>query len=413
METNSILLKDVILGGKITSVQVTGNEISSIGKEKDKSGKVIDCKGLAAIPGLVNAHTHAAMTLFRNIADDLPLEKWLNEKIWPVEARLEKKDVYAGALLACTEMLKSGTTSFNDMYFYPEQTAKACNETGIRGVISEVFFDSFGTSQFSEKAGNIKEISAQGELSLPALGPHAVYTVSREGWEKVFAHAEKEKLPVHTHVSETKKEVWDCIGKNGKTPLEYLNSFRPKARIIAAHCCHLTEKEIAIAGKSGISTVNCPSSNMKLASGTMPVEKLLKARANIAIGTDGAASNNSLDMFQEMKLASLQQKLSDGNASAFSAQKVFEAATLGGAKALGINAGAIKEGMLADIALLDLKALGFIPRHNFTSALVYSTNGSCVRHVICNGRHSVENGGVENEDKFREFAQERAERLFG
>ncbi len=400
-----ILIKDVkILGEKEANVLIDENEIASINGEVDKSDIVIDGKGKALIPGLMNCHTHAAMVLFRSYAEDMYLHEWLEKKIWPAEKKLDEKAIYYGTKLACIEMLKSGCTFFNDMYFYTEAIAKAVEETGIRACISSAFFDFFNMDLLEENIKRVeKEIKSlkKFERVIPAVGPHAVYTVSLRGLEMAKELADKYDAFIHFHLAETEKEVVEFKKKHGKEIVQVLNEIGFLCdRLIAAHSVWLSEGEIEILAKRGVSVVHCPTSNMKLCVGKALNYALMRKHGlNVTIGTDSAASNNNLDMFEEMKFASLLQKFYYNDPTIVKAREIFDMATSNAAKAFKLKAGKIEEGYLADLVLIDLKRAYLIPGHDFISDLVYSANGSCVDTVIVNGKIVVEKGRFRGEEE--------------
>lgn len=413
----SILIKNVFLGGRTRNIFIEGNEIVAISEANKKhvAEFVIDGTGKAAIPGLFNAHTHAAMTLLRGYADDMPLRKWLETKIWPVEGKLTENDVYWGTKLACLEMIKSGTTFFNDMYWHWRGSAKAVAECGIRAALSAVFIDGFdeekAKAQMLRNEALYKENKKLPERIIFALGPHAIYTVSENSLCWVRDFAEKHDLLVHIHISETETEVEDCIKRYGMRPVEYLNELDFLcARTIACHCTHLSRNEMALLKKHNVKLVHNPTSNMKLAAGRTPYDELkrLGLYPNIALGTDGCASNNNLDMFEEMKMASLLHKLYSGDPTSMPAVEAFELATGNAARMFRLNAGEIAESKLADVVLLDLKTVNLVPNHNLISNIVYSANGSCVDTVICDGEILMAERKVKGEDEIREKAQEVA-----
>jgi 5-methylthioadenosine/S-adenosylhomocysteine deaminase len=413
----SILIKNVLLGGRVRNIYIEGNEIEAIseaGKEQ-VAEFVIDGTDKAAIPGLFNAHTHAAMTLLRGYADDMPLWEWLETKIWPVERKLTEDDVYWGTKLACLEMIKSGTTFFNDMYWHWRGSAKAVAECGIRAALSAVFIDGFDEEKAKEQIIRNEALYKESK-KLPAriifaLGPHAIYTVSESSLCWVRDFAEKHDLLVHIHLSETKAEVEDCIKRQGMRPVEYLNELDFLcARTIACHCTHLSRNEMALLKKHNVKIVHNPASNMKMAAGRTPYDELkrLGLYPNIALGTDGCASNNNLDMFEELKIASLLHKSYSGDPTSMPAKEAFGLATGNAARTFRINAGGIAEGKLADVVLLDLKTVNLVPNHNLISNIVYSANGCCVDTVICDGEILMEERKVKGEDEIREKAQEVA-----
>lgn len=411
----SVLVKNVILDGTKRDIFVEGNRIKKIGKNLNfKAEEKIDGKGKkAALPGLTNCHTHAAMVLFRGYADDLPLKDWLEKKIWPLEEKLSEEDIYWGTKLACLEMIKTGTTCFNDMYWSGGASAKAAGEMGIRGKIGLVLLDflPLGRKEKIEKYYKVfqKEKFKTVDFS---IAPHSIYTVSKEGliWAKNFAG--KNNLILHIHLSETEKEVKDCLEKHKVRPVEYLEKIGFLGEnCILAHSVWMSDKEIKILENKKCSVVYNPCSNMKLASGIFPYEKIKKAGINICLGTDGAASNNNLDMFEEMKFASLLQKIKEKDPTAVPAKEIFETAAKNGARALKINSGEIKEGKLADLILIDLKKIFFYPGHNFISDVVYSGSGLIVSDVICNGKILMRAGKVDCEGKIIKEATKRIKEI--
>jgi 5-methylthioadenosine/S-adenosylhomocysteine deaminase len=414
----SILIKNVLVEGKERNIYIAGNVIEEISGSREESEFVIDGRGKAAIPGLFNAHTHAAMTLLRGYADDMPLQEWLSTKIWPVEAKMTEEDVYWGTKLACLEMIKSGTIFFSDMYWHRRGSAKAVAETGIRAALSAVFIDGFeeerAREQIRRNEALYRERKEQSDRIMFALGPHAIYTVSEESlcWTRDFAAAHD--LLVHIHVSETEKEVEESIERYGMRPVEFLESIGfLSSRTIACHCVHLSRKEMELLKKNEVKLVHNPVSNMKISAGRMPYEELKKAGlyTNIALGTDGCASNNNLDMFEEMKIASLVHKAFSGDPTSMPAREAFELATINAAHMFRLNSGVIEEGKLADIVLLDLKNVELVPNHNLTSNIVYAAKGDCVDTVVCDGRILMANRKVEGEEEIKEKAREVAYKL--
>jgi len=410
----SILIKNVLLDKREINVYIEDNIIQEIGK-KTEADYVIDGKNKAVIPGMVNTHTHAAMCLFRGYADDMNLEEWLQTKIWPLELKLKPEDVYMGTKLACLEMIKTGTTTFNDMYFFMESAAKSIDEMGLRAFLSYGFIDLFNDEKREKEIKKTKETirkieNMHSDRIKPALGPHAVYTVSEEALRWIKNYADEKGLLVHLHLAETKKENDDFIKKHNKRPVKYLDElgFLDK-KLIAAHCIWLNNDDINLLEKHNVKISYNPVSNMKLASGVMNYQKMKKL--GVTLGTDGCASNNNLDMFEEMKIGSLLQKSYFNDETIMPAKEMFNIATLNGAKTLGFNAGKIEEGKLADILLIDLKRSELTPNHNLISNLVYSGNGSVVDTTICNGKILMENRKVKGEEEILEKGKKVAEDL--
>lgn len=410
----SILIRNVLHDGEVTNVYVEDNLISEIGPSVE-ADHTIDGSDHALLPGLVNTHTHAAMTLFRGYADDMELQSWLRDKIWPLEAKFKPEDIYWGTRLACLEMIKSGTTCFNDMYFHIDMMAKAVDESGIRGVLSEGYVDflnpEMGEELLSETLDGIRKVRSMNcNRIIPALGPHALYTVTKESLEKLKGLSDEEDLLIHFHLSETKEEVDNCQKEHGKSPARYLNDIGflgPK--LVAAHCVWLDKQEVKLLADAGVKVSHNPVSNMKLAVGeAIPYRWMKQAGLSVSLGTDGAASNNNLDMFESMKFASLLQKFAFNDPTIMPAQEAFKMATINGAEALGIDAGVIEVGKLADLILVDLRSPAFNPNHNLISNVVYSASGSCVDTLICDGRILMQNARVEDEDKIIEGAKRTA-----
>jgi 5-methylthioadenosine/S-adenosylhomocysteine deaminase len=426
MESKNILIKNAtILADEIkkSSLLIENDRIREISDKIDSkdADEIVNAEGKLLIPGLVNTHTHLSMTLMRGLADDMPLETWLNDHIWPVEAGLNGEYCYAGALLACAEMIKSGTTCFNDMYFFMDHVAKATEEAGIRGVLSHGMID-FGDGdkrkkEFKESIRIINKCheTADGRIKV-AFGPHSPYTCSKELLEGVKKEASKYGVRIHIHVSETKKEVSDVLEAQGTRPFDYLDEIGFLGpEVTAAHAVWLSDHEINVIKSSGTKISHNPSSNMKLSSGVSPVSKLLEKEVNVSIGTDGAASNNNLDLLEEMKIVSLLQKVNTLNPTVLASEDVFNMATINGAKALGLEneIGSIEVGKKADIVLLDTKTPQLTPFRNPMSHLVYSANGGDVNTVICNGEILMKNREflVFDESIIIELAESAAEDL--
>jgi 5-methylthioadenosine/S-adenosylhomocysteine deaminase len=329
----------------------------------------------------------------RGLADDLPLDTWLNDHIWPVEANLEGEHCYVGALLSALEMIKSGTTTCNDMYFFMDEVARALDEAGMRGVICHGMIDLFDEekrkAEFKETLRIIEKChnTADGRIQV-SLGPHTPYTCSPELLNWVRKKADEKGLRIHIHVSETEKEVDDSLNERMKRPFEYLEDLKFLGPdVLAAHSVWLSGAEIALIKANKVKLSHNPLSNMKLASGISPVSDLMANGVCVSLGTDGAASNNNLDLFQEMKMSSLLQKVRKLDPTVMPANKVLEMATINGAAALGMEneIGSIKVGKKADLVLVDMKAPHLTPYRNPVSHLVYSTEGADVSTVICNG----------------------------
>ena len=418
-----ILIKGALLNNSIQDLLIEGNKIKRIGKNlidkenlNKKDLKIIDGKNKMAIPGLVNTHTHIPMTLFRGVADDLPLMEWLNDYIWKMEAKLNEDIVYAGALLGCIEMIKSGTTTFNDMYFYLDGIIKAVKETGIRSFLAYGMIDLFDEEkrekELKTSEETIKQIKKLNDQRInPVLGPHAPYTCSKELLMETHNMAKEYDVPIHIHMNETLDEIKTIKEKTGMRPFEYLNSFGffDDVKVISAHCVHLSEDELNIIKNKNIAVSHNPISNLKLASGIAPIPKLMENDILITLGTDGCGSNNNLNLFEEIKTASLIHKGISLNPTVVNANESFNFATKNGAHALGLNAGKLVEGALADIVLVDLDRPYLIPKENMHSHLVYSFNGN-VDIVIIDGNIVLNDGKMVNIDEKKVY--EMAEKAY-
>ena len=361
----------------------------------------VDLGEHALIPGLVNAHTHAAMSLMRGLADDLPLMRWLEEHIWPAEMRhVSPQFVKDGTLLACAEMLRGGVTCFNDMYFFPAAALEAALEAGMRVSIGMIVFDfpsAYGSDpdDYLAKGLALRDRWREHPLVSFCLAPHAPYTVSDDTLRKIAKLAGEVDVPVHIHLHETADEIARSLAEHGVRPVERLQRLGLLGPgLIAVHAVHLTDAEIALLAEHGASVAHCPSSNLKLASGFAPVAKMAAAGINLAIGTDGAASNNRLDMFEEMRLAALLAKAVAGDAEAMPAHAALRAATLGGAAALGLEMriGSIIPGKAADLAAVRLSGPELSPCYDPVSHLVYAAGRHHVSDVWVAGRHLLRNG---------------------
>lgn len=405
----SLLIKGVLWEGVANDIYIENRTIRRIGTDLSMpADKVINGRHKAVIPGLVNAHTHAAMTLFRGFGDDMKLMPWLQEKIWPNEAKLTRDDVYWGTKLACLEMIKSGTTTFLDMYHKFHATAEAVEEMGLRAVISGVCFDHFDPEQ-AERGKRINErlyseSERYGKRIGFALGPHAIYTVSGELLQWSDAFAREHDIPLHLHLAETEGEVRDCVREFGVTPVRYLYELGILSpRLTLAHGLYIDDDEIRMLADHQVKVVHNPASNMKLGSGIrFKFCEMRQAGVTVALGTDGCSSSNNLDMVEAMKLAALLGKGWRKDPEAIPAKEIFEAATVQGAVALGLNSGRMAEGCLADLCLVDLKIPAFTPNHDFISNLVYAANGGCIDTVICDGKILMENKKVPGEEEILE-----------
>lgn len=347
------------------------------------------------IPGLVNAHTHAPMVLFRGLADDLPLHRWLQEHIWPAEqAFVSDAFVRDGMRLAAAEMLRGGTTCFSDMYFFSDEIGRVAREVGLRAVVGLIVADfptvwARDTQEYLDRAVEVHDLFRDDPLVRTAFAPHAPYTVGDAGLERVRVLADELDVPVHMHVHETAAEVSEALARDGVRPLERLRRLGLLSpRLVAVHMASIDESEIELAAAHGIHIVHCPESNLKLASGTCPVARALERGASVALGTDGAASNNDLDMLGEMRTAALLAKLAAGRADALPAATALELATIGGARALGLEGeiGSLVPGKAADVVAVDLDRPETQPVYDPVSQLVYACSREQVTDVWVAGR---------------------------
>ena len=380
--------------------------------------EVIDCREKFVVPGFINAHTHAAMTLFRSYADDMALLDWLQQKIWPAEAKLTADDVYWGTQLAIAEMLASGTTTFVDMYFFMDRVANACLETGMRSVLSRGLIAVDGPMQdkkFQENEDLFQDYHGAGDGRISVmLGPHAPYTCPPECMKKVLALAQRRGIEIHVHLAETQWEVDECRKNYGKSPVALLNDLGVfDAGVLAAHCVWVSPSDIEILAAKKVRVAHNPSSNLKLASGASPVNDMLKAGVTVALGTDGATSNNNLDMLEEVRLASFLQKLSCMDPTALPARRSLDLATQGGAEAIGQadSLGRIEPGYKADLAIYDTTSPHWCPQHDLASILAYSAISSDVRYTLVDGRVLYRNGSFTTIDIERVKAEAGARGL--
>jgi len=367
-------------------------------KAKYQADQTHDLPSHCLIPGLINTHTHVAMSLFRGLADDLPLMEWLNGHIWPAEAAwVSPEFVRDGTRLAVSEMLRGGITTFNDMYFFPDETARVATEAHMRACVGMILIDfptvwASNADEYIEKGVALRDEYRNHSLITTAFAPHAPYTVSDTPLQKVQTLADQLDVPIHIHVHETADEIHGSLEQYQLRPLQRLEKLGMiSPHLLAVHMTQLTDEEISLLGKQGVNVVHCPESNLKLASGFCPVAKLLDAGVNVCLGTDGAASNNDLDMFGEMRTAAQLAKAVAGDASAVPAATALRMATLNGAKALGIDevTGSLQIGKAADIVAIDLGSLDSQPIYNPMSQLVYATGRDKVRHVWVAGKQVV------------------------
>jgi 5-methylthioadenosine/S-adenosylhomocysteine deaminase len=412
MKTSSILIKNadwIITQNpkrevlKKSSIYIEGNRIVEIGKPRVEADFIIDGRNKVILPGLINTHTHLGMTVLRGCLDDMELHEWL-KKCWTLESKFTKKDVYYSSLLGCSEMIKNGITCFHDMYYFGDEVLKAADESGMRGIFSQTIVDSSYIQEFKTPdqalkiATRLKRKWKGNERTMVNLGPHAIYTCSKETLIKTKQFAEENDFSIHVHLSETKKEVEDCLHKNGMRPVEYLKSIDfLSSNVLAVHCCWLNEKEIEILKENRVKVSHNPVSNMKTIAGIAPIPKMIDHGVCIGLGTDSAVSNNCLDLFQEMKVSTLIHKVNEYNPVVVPARKALEFATIEGAKALGLEKriGSIEVGKKADIISIDLRRSNLQPvsgEETVISNLVYSAKGNDVCDVICDGKILVKDG---------------------
>ncbi len=373
---------------------------------------------LLLAPGMVNTHGHAAMSLFRSYADDLPLMKWLEEKIWPIEAKLTEEEIYWGTLLSIVEMIKSGTTTFTDLYFYMEEAARAVKESGIRAVISQGLL---GILDNKNEAINYSNYlfdkwhgSGEGRISI-ILGPHALFTCPPDYLEQVIEISQSKNMPLQIHLSESQEEFDNTVKSYGRSPTQQLNhlGFLDQP-VIAAHCVHLTQEDLDIIAEKQVGVSHNPGSNLKLGSGIAPVTEMLQRGIKVGLGTDGASSNNNLDMFEEMRLAALLPKGYHQEPTLMDAPQAFKLATTGGAEVLFLNKlGKLKEGYLADLIGINLNSPRMRPAHDLLANLVYSATGSDVDFTAVNGQILMEKGELLtlDEERILAHAQELGDKL--
>ncbi len=415
-DRNTEVLEDQLIG-------IEGEKITFIGpwiKEGWTSKNFIDASKNAVMPGLINAHTHLPMSLFRGLADDLAFHDWLNKYILPLEGRLVNPEfVRLGAELSLLECIYSGTTTFADMYYFEDEIGDVIDRVGLRTLLGETVFDYAAPDNKKQDGGDYKildriceKYSSHPRIS-PCIAPHAPYTCSDDTLKKVLAYAQNKNIPIQIHVSETKREFDDSLSAYGKTPIKRLWDLGLLSHpSVLAHCVHLSDDDIKILASSKASPVYNPESNMKLGVGAAPIRKLLDSGIRVGIGTDGPASNNDLSLFKEMDAGTKLQKLASGNNTEMTATEALRMATIDGAKALGLESkiGSLEVGKLADVVVVNLRLPHMQPLHNLASQLVYSANGSEVLSVICHGKLLLDNKiptTIKPESLFQEIAAYR------
>jgi len=397
-------------------VDQSSGEILDVG-ETEPGDEVLDADGCLVMPGLVNAHCHAAMTLLRGYADDKPLDAWLQEDIWPAEGELTEGDVRAGTDLALVEMIRSGTTAFADMYFHVPEIAAAVEEAGVRarlghGVVTvgKDDGDAYRDNEESLEIAREYDGAADGRVKT-AYMPHSLTTVGEEYLREFVSEAREHGVPLHFHANETTDEVDPIVAEEGERPLAYADDLGMlTGEDFLAHGVHTDDTEHDLLAERGASVVHCPASNMKLASGMAPVQAMREAGVNVALGTDGAASNNDLDLFDELRDAAMLGKLAADDAAAVPAEAAVEMATAGGARALGFDSGRIEAGANADLAVVDFSAPHLTPVHDYVSHLAYAATGGDVRHTVCDGEVLMQDRELQTLDEaaIRERAASRA-----
>lgn len=402
----SILIKNAQIVSMVDSQEVLqgdifikGSVIEKIGEKLlEQADEIIDATGMVAMPGLINCHNHAAMALFRGYSDDLRLMDWLGKKIWPAEEKLTPQDVYWGSLLAIAEMIRSGTTTFADMYFSMEQVAKAVDEAGIRASLSRglTYSDNQGTANIDEAETFVERFnnSSNGRITC-MFGPHAPYTCPPDYLTEVVERAAKHKAPIHIHLAETSEEINIINDKYGKSPTKYLADLGLlNHHVVLAHSVHLTRDDVLLlkGSKGGIS--HNPISNMKLGCGVAPILLMRELGITVGMGTDGAGSATTLDMFEEMKAAAWMHKNKTEDPTAINAKEILQMATYEGAKVLGIaeQVGSLEEGKKADVILIDMEQPHLYPKtDNLLANLAYSASGFDVQTSIINGKVIMKN----------------------
>lgn len=422
-----LLIKDatIITSNSVISngvIGIEGERISFVGADCEMDApRTISASGKIVMPGLVNTHTHIPMTLLRGYADDLPLQEWLFNKIFPIEDKFCEDDIYLGSMLALCEMIRSGTTAFCDMYFMSHQIAQATMKSGLRANLSRALQCMDEHGDFSKDTRILEALELRKEYSNDKItvdiAPHAIYTSSPEYLRYAAQLAVDISAGVHIHISETIAENLDCLQKHGATPTQVLHSLSFfKTRTVAAHCVHLDSEDIRIMAENNVNISHNPTSNLKLASGIAPIGGYLDSGINVSLGTDGAASNNKLDMFSEINKCALLQKGLTGDSTLISARQAINMATIGGARALGREGeiGEIKVGFKADLIFIDTSAPHMQPMHNPLSALVYCASGADVTDVMVDGEFLMENRNLTTLDYEKiKFETERCcRRLF-
>ena len=397
-----ILLQNVFLNDKVCDILIDDNKIAKISdKINVQADEVIDCTDKAILPSFCNTHTHASMMFLRGIGEDKNLHDWLNQEIFPREAKLKPEHIYPLSRYAILEMIKTGTTCFVDMYFHISETFKAVQNMGIRAVIPYLgmdFFDEKNTENGIRQAIQYLEGPLEDSKITKALCCHSIYTCSQKLIQTFSDLAKKYDTYLQIHVSETQKEVDDCIQKFGSRPVELLYDWGIMgAKTLFAHSVHFNDKEIELVKKTNTTLAHCPTSNLKLGSGQMNMQKYWDSGLKLTLGTDGVSSNNSLSMMSEMKLAALSGKNKSNSVLSGKVEDIFKIATRNGFEAFGIKAGEIKEGNLADFILVDMNNQFLLPNNNLKSNIIYAADSSCITDVFCNGKQVMRNKIIPHE----------------
>lgn len=417
-----ILLKNIILNGRASDMLVADGIIAKIAPSgslccSDDEAEVTDCEGKTALPGFVNMHTHAGMAMMRGVGEDIGFHEWL-DRIWEIEENIDEEYVYIATKMACLEMIKTGTTTFNDQYWYMPMAYKAASEMGIRSVLSYVICDRNDPQESERQKVQCQQMyeasKSWADTAMFVLSVHAIYSVREPMilWASEFARANGLKL--HIHLSETEKEVEDCRDAHGgMSPVEYLDSLGVLGpHVIAAHTLWLSDRDVEILGKRGVTCVHNVNSNLKLASGyKFRYNELRDAGANVCLGTDGCGSSNNLDMLETMKTSAMIQKAWRGDSSSMPIDEIMTMVTINPAKALGLNLGRLEEGALADIIIIDTDSYHFMSPGSFEANLIYSAHSDCVDSVICNGRFVMRNRVVPGEKEILAQARRHLGRI--
>jgi 5-methylthioadenosine/S-adenosylhomocysteine deaminase len=410
-----ILIKGAVRFGEVVDVRIRDGLFSEIAPNLSPlpDETVLDARGMAIVPAFYNLHGHAAMSLMRGYADDMELFKWLNEYVWPFEAKMTGEDIYNGTRLAILEMIKSGTVHFEDMYWFPLDAARAAKEMGIRARIGLLTLSNNSNANKLNRECLERIDEFRGRVKI-AYSPHAVYTVNEKTLREVVETSERFGLNIHIHCSETEKEVADCIGEHGLTPTAWLMKLGIlRENTLLAHCVHLTDEDIDLIAESGSVAVHVPLSNLKLASGVFPYARIRERGAKVALGTDGCCSSNDLSMFGVMRGAAYLAKGFHNDTTIAPASEIFSFATRQGALAAGVDGGFVEVGKAADCLLINTDIPCLVPNYSLVSNLVYSASPECVDTVICDGRIIMKGRKVEGEEEIVAKARESVKRLAG